>query len=85
MREKISNEYRNGLLITTVSPRGPSWRKLFQREVIVGVLSPVKRDIHTADDLQQVLSGLKPGDVVCSRSTTFRRNQTRVVSVAVAK
>ena len=83
--EKISNEYRNGLLITTVSPRGPSWRKLFPREVIVGVLSPVKRDIHTAEDLQQVLSGLKPGDVVSLKIYDISANQTRVVSVEVAK
>jgi serine protease Do len=83
--EKIANEYRNGLLITTVSPRGPSWRKLFPREIIVGVLSPVKRDIHTAEDLQQVLSGLKPGDVVSLKIYDIPSNQTRVVSVEVAK
>jgi serine protease Do len=85
-RAKIAAAYRNGLLITTVSPRGPSWRKLFEQEVIVGVLNPVKKDIRSAEDLQQVLSSLKPGDIVSLKVyDPPPGNQTRVVSIAVAK
>lgn len=84
-RQKVAPEYRNGLLITNVSPKGPSWRKLFQQEVIVGVLSPVKKDIKTAEDLQSVLSGLKGGDVVSLKVYDIPNAQTRVVSIAVEK
>jgi serine protease Do len=84
-RAKLANEYRSGLLITSVSPKGPSWRKLFQQEIIVGVLSPVKKDIRSTDDLQQVLGGLKPGDVVSLKVYDIPNGQSRVVSIALEK
>jgi len=82
---KISAAYRNGLLITAVSPKGPSWRNLFENEVIVGQLFPQKRDIKTADDLQQALSSLKAGDVIGLKVYDIPTGQTRAVNLQVAK
>ena len=84
-RQTIAAQYRSGLLITTVSPKGPSWRNLFEREIIVGQLFPTKRDIRSAEDLQQALAALKPGDVISLKVYDIPNNQTRVVSVAVGK
>ena len=84
-RYRISSDYRNGLLITSVSPKGPSWRKLFQQEIIVGELFPNKRDIRSAEDLHQALAALKPGDVISLKVYDIPNDQTRVVSVAIAK
>ena len=84
-KAKIPAAYRNGLVVTSVSPKGPSWRNLFEEEVIVGQLFPTKRDIKTADDLQQAVSAIKPGDVISLKVYDIPTGQTRVVNLQVAK
>ena len=49
------------------------------------MLSPVKKDIRSTDDLQQVLGGLKPGDVVSLKVYDIPNGQSRVVSIALEK
>lgn len=61
---KLLAPYRSGLRIASVAGNGPSYHSLQANEIILGVLSPVRRDIKSVDDLQSVLGGLKAGDVV---------------------
>jgi serine protease Do len=79
--------YRSGLMITSVSPQGPSYHNLFENEVIVQELYPSKHDIRSADDLQAAMSSLKAGDVIELKVVDVVQGtpQTRAVSVAIAK
>jgi serine protease Do len=85
---KLSGAARNGLMITNVSPRGPSYKALGQTEVILSMLYPNKRDIKTADDLTAALASVKPGEVielkVCT-PTPAGSCQTRAVSLQVGR
>jgi S1-C subfamily serine protease len=81
----IAAQYRGGLMISKVSPRGPSWRQLSEQDIIVSELFPTKRDIKTADDLQTAVAGVKPGDVIELKVYNIATQQTRAVSVQVTK
>jgi serine protease Do len=83
---RLSADQR-GLLVTEVTPLGPSWNKLGQRDIIVEVLSPVRRAIRTPADLQQVLSGIPEGQYISLRVLTIAQNQTasRVVNIRVGE
>ncbi|MEX2153537.1 MAG: Do family serine endopeptidase [Gemmatimonadaceae bacterium] len=62
---RVSSEYSRGLLVTEVSARGPAYRELWaNRDIILRTLHPVRKDIRTAADLEQVVSSLKRGDVL---------------------
>jgi serine protease Do len=62
---RVSDEYRRGLLVTEVSARGPAYRELWaNRDIILRTLHPVRREIRSANDLEQVVSSLKRGDVL---------------------
>lgn len=86
---RLGTNLRNSLMITSVSPRGPSWRTLGPNEIILGVLYPTKRDIKTTDDLAAALAPLKPGDVVelkvCTPSPGNGGCQTRAASVEIPR
>jgi len=82
---KVAPEYRNGILITKVSPRGPSWRNLLENEIIVSELYPAKKDIRSMDDLQQALSSLKSGDVIELKVYNIPAAQTRAVSIQIGR
>ncbi|HEY9227006.1 MAG TPA: PDZ domain-containing protein, partial [Gemmatimonadaceae bacterium] len=86
---KLSGASSNGLMITNVSPRGPSWRNLGQNEIILSVLYPTKRDIKTADDLAAALAPLKPGDVielkVCTPNPGNGGCDTRAVGLQIGR
>ena len=86
---KLAAPYRSGLRIASVAGNGPSYRNLFQNQIILGVLHPVRRDIHSVDDLQSVLASMKTGDVielkVCSPSPTDGSCQTNAVGVQLEK
>jgi serine protease Do len=58
---------QRGLLVTDVTQLGPAWGKLADRDVIVEVLSPVRRQVRTAADLQQALSGVRDGQYISLR------------------
>ena len=86
---KLSGAARTGVMITNVSPRGPAYRApLVERDVILSVLYPTKRDIKTVDDLAAALAPLKPGDVIELKVCAPRGDgscQTRAVSVQIPR
>ena len=81
----VAAQYRGGLMVTKVSPRGPSWRQLTEQDIIISELFPAKRDIKTADDLQQAVTSVKPGDVIELKVYNVASQQTRAVSLQVGK
>jgi serine protease Do len=66
LASRVDAAYRGGLLVSDVNVTGPSYRKLIENfTVLVEVLNPgPKKALHTAADLDSVLSKLKTGDVV---------------------
>jgi serine protease Do len=81
----VAAAYRNGVLITKVSPRGPSWRNLLENEIIVSELYPAKKDIKSVDELAQAVAAVKTGDVIELKVYNIGSGQTRAVSIQVAK
>jgi serine protease Do len=84
----ISPAYRNGVLVTKVSPRGPSYHSdgsgLTQGDIILSRLYPApKLDTKSADDLQQAVSGVK--DVIEFKVYNIPTGQTRAVSIQVGR
>src|SRR5262249_9619606 len=79
--------YRSGLLVSTVSGRGPAFRALVQNDIILREMAPAQRDIHTAEDLQAAVASLKSGDVVqfkvCNPDPRTGACQTRIVSIQI--
>jgi serine protease Do len=86
---KLSSGLRNAIVVTGVTASGPSYRNLFQNDVILGELYPARRDIHTLDDLQSAVGSVKSGDVVvlkvCNPNPSTGQCQTRSVSIPVEK
>ena len=77
---------QRGVIVTEVVGLGPAWQRLGERDIIVGVLSPVERKIENVTDLQQVLSTMKAGDYISLRVLSARPNgapQSRVVNIRV--
>jgi serine protease Do len=77
---------QRGLLVTAVTPLGPSWDKLEPRNIILEVLAPVRRTIRSAADLHAALSGVRPGNYVTLNVlaiTEDNQKVTRVVNVRV--
>jgi serine protease Do len=65
-RARVAEPYRRGLIVSDVSVTGPSYRKLIaDGTILVQVINPgPKRELHTAADLDAVLSKLGTGDLV---------------------
>jgi len=88
---QVADEYRRGLLVTEVSARGPAYRELFaNRDIIIRTLHPIRKDIRTAADLEQVVSTLKRGDVLSllvfdtvAGLTAGQPGSTKVVTLAI--
>ena len=81
---QLEAEYRNGLLVTEVSVRGASYRELFaNRDIILRVLHPTRRDIRSASDLEQAVSSLKRGDVVSLLVYDTAQRSTRAVTIGI--
>ena len=82
---KIPEEARTGLMVRSVSQRGPAFQRLFQSDVIDAVLYPVRRDIKSKADLDQALAGLKSGQVVTFKLWTYdgRGGSSRTESVRI--
>ena len=86
MAETLRLGDQRGVIVTEVVGLGPAWQRLGERDIIVGVLSPVERKIETVADLQQVLSTLKAGDYISLRVLNARPNgapTSRVVNIRV--
>jgi hypothetical protein len=77
--------------VTEVSPRGPAYRELFSnRDIILRSLNPVRRDIRSASDLDQIVASLKRGDVLsllvwdtAALGGGERPGSTKVVNIAI--
>jgi serine protease Do len=86
---KLTGSLKNAVVVTSVSASGPSYRNLFQNDVILSELYPAKRDIHTLDDLQSAVASLKGGEVlelkVCNPNPNTGVCQTRAVSIPIDK
>ena len=82
---KIPEEVRTGLIVRTVSQRGPAFQRLFPNDMIDAILYPVRRDIKSKADLDQALAGLKSGQVVTFKLWTWdgRGGSTRTESVRI--
>ena len=62
---RLNDEWRRGLLVTDISPSGPAYHELNENSsIIVRVLYPQKREIRSPTDFEQVVSGLKRGDLI---------------------
>jgi serine protease Do len=85
----LTADQKMGLQITKVAGNGPSYRQLFTNDIILSVLYPAKKAIHSTADLDQAVASVKPGDVlelvVCAPDPTTRTCSTRAVSVQVNK
>ncbi len=82
---KVPSQYRSGVLVSRVSPEGPSYRNLFGQDVIVRELHPANRAIASVGDLQQAVSSLNNGDVITLEVYNPQVGSTRAVSIAVQK
>ncbi|MEJ7809049.1 MAG: Do family serine endopeptidase [Gemmatimonadaceae bacterium] len=83
---RISDDFR-GVLITDVDVDGPAYSRLPPQFVITDVLNPPRKRIRNVADLEEVLSRMRPGDVVSLVVYDVRdraeRKSTRVISVRV--
>lgn len=84
---RVADQYSRGLLVTDVSVRGPAYRELnANRDIILRVLNPMRKDIRSAADLESVVSALKRGDTVTLLvfdSLAGQGGSTKVVTLAI--
>jgi len=79
---RLNEQWRRGLLVTDISPSGPAYRELNENSsIIVRVLYPQKRDIRTPADFEQVMSGLKHGDLITLLVYELRGQGTTTVTL----
>ena len=82
--QRVGAQFRNGLLVTSVTVGGPAYRNLLtNRDIIIGVNYPKKVSITSAADLQNVLASLKDGDLVQLVLYDAAVRGTRVVTLRV--
>src|SRR5258705_629290 len=65
-RARMADLYRRGLMVSEVNVTGPARGKIFaDNTILLQVLNPApRRELHSAADLDSVLSRLRKGDVV---------------------
>jgi serine protease Do len=81
---EVGAEYRRGLLVSAVSPRGPAYRELLaNRDIIISALHPTRRNIRTASDLEAVIGSVKRGDVLSLLVYDTAAKSTKVVNLAI--
>ena len=83
---RVPSAAREGVHITNVSGRGAAYRSLFPDDIILNEMFPTQRAIHTVEDLQAAVAGLKSGDVVEFKVCQPDQRgacQTRVVSIQI--
>jgi serine protease Do len=84
---RVADQYTRGLLVSEVSVRGPAYRELFaNRDIILRVLHPTRKDIRSAADLESVVSSLKRGDTVTLfvfDTAAGQGGSTKVVTLAI--
>jgi len=82
----VREEYRRGLLVTAVSPRGPAYRELFANDdVIVRTLRPKRADIRSASDLEDLVKEVKRGEILSLVVYNLRAGSTKVVNLSLTE
>jgi serine protease Do len=77
-------ESKGGLVVTDVDVNGPAYQQLQPgRDILLEVLSPEKKKLRTAEDLNSVLGKLKEGDVVSLLVYHPQAQQTTVANLRV--
>ncbi len=92
-QDSIPPQYAHGLMVTDVSPNGPSYPDptsassgLYpDQDVIVGALYPKKMDIKSVDDLNRAVQSVKSGDYLQLLVYNAQAGQTHLVNVLVGK
>jgi serine protease Do len=80
---RVEDAYRRGLLVSAVNTRGPAHNQLTpNRDIIVRVLHPTRRDIRSATDLEEAVKGVRKGEVI-SLLVYFIGGTTRVVNLPI--
>ena len=86
---KLNAAFRSALRVAGVTGKGPAYHTLQENELILSVLSPVRRDVKSVDDLQNIVNSLKSGDVitlkVCFPNPIDGSCQTSAASIQVDK
>ena len=83
--KRLSSD-RNGVRVVDINLTGPARGHLFQNDIITAVLYPTPRkDVRSVSDLQNVLSGMKDGDIVSLQvfNPDVQQAATRVVNIRV--
>ena len=80
---QVDDRYRRGLLVTAVNTRGPAYRELAaNQDIILRTLNPVRKDIRSATDLEEVVRTLKRGDTLTLLVYTMGAS-TKVVTLEI--
>ena len=83
---RLTESVRKGLMVSDVSVTGPAYRKLYaDQTILLSVINPgPKRELHSAADLDAVLSTLKHGDLLSLLVYDVgREGSTRAITVQV--
>ncbi|MDB4893457.1 MAG: hypothetical protein JWL61_5312 [Gemmatimonadetes bacterium] len=82
---KVDPTARRGLVVSDVNVTGPSYRKVgADQTVLVEVLNPGPRKmLHTAADLDAVLSRMKSGDLITFSVADIGAAGTRAITIQV--
>ncbi|HEY9515289.1 MAG TPA: Do family serine endopeptidase [Gemmatimonadaceae bacterium] len=77
-------EAKGGLAVSDVDVNGAAYRKLQPgRDILLKVLSPVRRDLRSEADLDQALAKVGDGGVISLLAYDPQSSQTRVVNLRV--
>ena len=84
-QSRLSAEHR-GLRVVDIDLNGPSRERLFQNDVLVSVItSDGRKNLRSAQDLQQVLNGAREGSYLSLLVYNLDQDQTRIVNLRVGK
>ncbi|MGH7663426.1 MAG: Do family serine endopeptidase [Gemmatimonadaceae bacterium] len=90
IRESRLTPDQRGVIVTDVSPAGPSHRRLLDRDVIIEILDPApRRKIRTVADFERAVEQIEAGEIITvlvyNLESLVQTGQetTRVVSVRV--
>ncbi len=81
-----SGNNRDGVQVVDIDAAGPARGRLFKDDIITAILFPTPRkDVHSVEDLQGVLSRAKDGDIVSLQvfNPGVQGAATRVVNIRV--
>jgi serine protease Do len=84
-QNQISNEHR-GLRVVEVDQDGPARQRLQRNDVLLAVVSPApRRELRSAQDLQQVLSNVRDGGFISLVVYNLDGDNTRIVNIRVGR